>query len=324
VHPASKYFGISLPGVPQSVTTAITQIQQETGKRPNLVMYYQDWGTAANALAGVGNFNATEAENACAAGMLPMMTWESWNTTQDPPGQGVPYTQTAFDMKNILAGDFDTYIRKTAQAIASLGCPIAVRFDQEQNGFWYPWGISNIQQNGTDVTATAREYVEMWRHVERIFKAAHATNVLWVWSPNVQSINSAVLPALRESYPGPKWVNWIGIDGYYNSPSATFTNVFAPVMKQLAGFASNKPWLISETGVGESTPANKAAQITNVLDSVANDKRLIGLVYFEQHRSTDRADWLFNTSRQATKAFKAGIDNAAYASGQPGNGWYIP
>src|SRR5271154_6216021 len=67
LHPTSKYFGISLPGVPQSVTTPITQIQQETGKRPNLVMYYQDWGPAAQALAGVPNFNATEAENACAA-----------------------------------------------------------------------------------------------------------------------------------------------------------------------------------------------------------------------------------------------------------------
>jgi hypothetical protein len=324
LHPAHKYFGISLGGVPQSVTTPITQIQQETGKRPNLVMYYEDWGTAAQALAGVVNFNATAAENACAAGMLPMLTWESWDTTQTPPGQGVPFTQPAFDMKNIIAGQFDTYIRKTAEAIAAVGCPIALRFDQEENGFWYPWGISNTQQNGTDVTATASEYIAMWRHVETIFRSVHATNVLWVWSPNVQSKTSTGLPKLRDSYPGRNWVNWVGIDGYYNAPSQTFTGLMGPVMKQLSGFAAGKPWIIAETGVGDSTPTTKAAQIKNLLTAVATSKQLDGLVYFEQHRATDRANWLFTTSPQALQAFKAGIDKPVYASGQLGNAWYLP
>jgi hypothetical protein len=48
------------------------------------------------------------------------------------------------------------------------------------------------------------------------------------------------------------------------------------------------------------------------------------LVYFEQHRATDRANWLFTTSPQALQAFKAGIDKPVYASGQLGNAWYLP
>ncbi len=89
LHPARKYYGISMAGVPASVTTPITTISQETKKRPNLVMYYQDWG--AGAAKGKPNFNTTDAENACAAGMLPMVTWESWNglAYQPDPGRGV-------------------------------------------------------------------------------------------------------------------------------------------------------------------------------------------------------------------------------------------
>jgi hypothetical protein len=324
LHPAKKYFGISLAGVPQSVTTPITTIKQETGKRPNLVMYYQDWGTAAQALAGVPNFNATEAENACAAGMLPMMTWESWDTTQTTPGEGVSYTQPAFDMSNIIAGDFDQYIKETADAIASIGCPIAMRLDQEENGYWYPWGISNTTQNGTDVQATALEYIQMWRHVVRIFRAEGATNVIWTWSPNIQSLKSKILPPIGSSYPGNSWVNWVGLDGYYDSPTTTFANLLAPVLKQLSTVAPSKPWIISETGVAQSTAATKSAQITDLLDSVAGDSRLNGLIYFEQHKSTDRSNWLFTTSAKSLAAFKAGIDQKAYASGTPGDQWYLP
>jgi glycosyl hydrolase family 26 len=323
LHPAKKYFGISLAGVPQSVTTPITQIKQETGKRPNLVMYYQDWGTAAQAQAGVPNFNATEAENACAAGMLPMMTWESWDTTQTTAGQGVSYTQPAFNMSNIIAGNFDTYIKATADAIASIGCPIAVRLDQEPNGYWYPWGVNNTDEYPAGTAAAAALYIKMWRHVVRIFRAEDATNVLWVWSPNIQGPKAAALLPLKSLYPGPKWVDWVGIDGYYNSPTKTFTNLIVPTLDQLDTVAPRKPWILAETGVGSS--AAKASQITNMLDSVAADSRLNGFVYFEQHKSTDRNFWPFvDPSYPASlEAFRAGISQAIYASGKPGDKWYL-
>lgn len=320
LHPKHKYFGISLAGVPQSVTTPITQIKQETGKRPNLAMYYLSWGNAADAKAGDPNFDPTAAENSCAAGMLPMLTWQSWDTALTTPGEGVSYTQPAYNMKNIIGGQYDAYIKKTAEAIASIGCPIAVRFDQEQNGYWYPWGISNTDENGTDVNATAQEFVQMWRHVHRIFTAAHATNVLWVWSPNIQGAKPKVLPPMLASYPGPKWVDWVGVDGYLSHPFSTFANTLGPTLKQLDSVAPRKPWIISETAVGET--GHKASQIKNLLDSIAKDKRLNGIVWFEQHKASDRSNWMFTDSSAALNAFKKGIDQTVYASGKPGDSWY--
>ncbi|HTW21204.1 MAG TPA: glycosyl hydrolase [Mycobacteriales bacterium] len=325
LHPKKKYFGISLAGVPQSVTSPIDTIKNEVGKRPNLDMYYMDWGTAAHAEAGVPNFDPGAAENACAAGMLPMLTWESWDTTDTNATQGVAYTQQAFSMNRIIDGDFDAYIKKTAQAIASIGCPLALRFDQEPNGYWYPWGVTNPTEKplSDSIKQKAALYVRMWRHVHQIFTAAHATNVLWVWSPNIQSANGAKLVTFKQLYPGPSWVDWVGIDGYYNTPQRTFSTLFGSTIQQLIPVAPHKPWMLAETGVGSSS--RKPWQIKNLLDSIAKAKRFNGLVYFEQHKSTDRSFWPFNDPAHPNSlpAFKKGIDQKVYASGKPGDAWYL-
>ena len=46
------------------------------------------------------------------------------------------------------------------------------------NGNWFAWmeGVNGNQPG---------EYVAAWRHVHDIFTAVGATNVSWVWCPNV-------------------------------------------------------------------------------------------------------------------------------------------
>ena len=42
--------------------------------------------------------------------------------------------------------------------------------------------------------ATAARYVAMWHQVWKIFQAEGATNVLWTWSPNFQTLPKAGQP----------------------------------------------------------------------------------------------------------------------------------
>ena len=83
-------------------------------------------------------------------------------------------------------GSSIAYIRSWARALAAFDGPVRLRFAQEMNGDWYPWGAGT---NGN----TPAEFVSAWRHVHDIFAAAGATNVQWVWSP-VSGAPSAVLP----------------------------------------------------------------------------------------------------------------------------------
>ena len=115
--PPHKYYGVFVPGAPDNIaaitdpTPGSNTITAETGKQPNLVLYYQAWDSLAQKdVAGKTNFDMKGAENACAQGLLPMMTWESWDTTdisQTQPVGGVAYAQPDFSLYNINHGLFD-------------------------------------------------------------------------------------------------------------------------------------------------------------------------------------------------------------------------
>jgi hypothetical protein len=318
LHPKLKYYGISVSGAPSSLGP-IKTVAKQTGRTPNLVMYYQDWGRPSVAAAGTTtNFSPAGPKLACNAGLLPMMTWESWYWGDTTGGNGVNWNQTAYSIANVLSGKYDAYITKTAEAMKALNCPIALRFDQEPNGYWYPWGYLNTTVNGPVVTTSAAAYIKMWRHVYGIFAKVGATNVLWVWSPNVvpHTANSTA-PKLSASYPGRSYVDWIGIDGYYTTDHTTFASLFNPTIAQVTAIAPHKPWLIGETGV--ATGPNKPAQIKDLLTSVAKDSRFNGFIYLDSHKASDRSNWPFTTTPQALAAFKYGVANPVFAQAIPGS-----
>jgi mannan endo-1,4-beta-mannosidase len=324
LNPAHKYFGVFIQGAPHSLSRLDSSrnpesVKAETGKTPNLDMWFQAWD--ADATSGKSNFPTRDARAACSAGILPMMTWESWNTSvTSSANPGPAYAQKAFAAKTVTSGKYDIYIRNTALAIKSAGCPVAIRFDQEANGYWYPWGLTN--QGMGSLRDTPKQYIAMWRHVWNVFHTAGATNVLWVWSPNILS-GSAGQASLKASYPGSKYVDEVGIDGYFFAGTpTTFATRFGPTMAQLK-FAKAKRWMIAETAVGGAGPqssniTHKPTEITNLLDAVAANKQFNGLVYFDQFKSTAHANWLLNENAASERAFKAAINKKTYASAKPG------
>jgi hypothetical protein len=304
LHPAKKYYGIYVSRSPGDLGP-LNAVAAETGKHPNLSLYYEDWGSGA--ASGQVNFDHAATEHACHAGMLPMLTWESWDTADTGPN-GVAVTQPAFAPAKIARGKYDAYIRATARAMKATSCPIAVRFDQEVNSNWYPWGVATPGMHNSP-----HSYVAMWRHVRRIFRSVHATNVLWVWSPNIQSRAHPGLPALRKSYPGNHYVNWVGIDGYfYHHPNETFHGLFGPTITQLSRFAARKPWIIAECGVGSGP--SKPRQIASLLAGVAHSKRFDGVNYFDTNKPWNRSDWALDETSASLRAFRKGINRSAYAA----------
>jgi beta-mannanase len=200
----------------------------------------------------------------------------------------------------IAHGRYDTYIRATARAIKSIHCSLLLRFDQEPNGDWYPWGIGTVGMHNTSA-----QYVAMWRHVWRIFRNQHVHNVVWSWSPNL------LLPRhypLRALYPGNHYVDIVGLDGYLWHPQDTVHSILGPLMHGLSKFASKRPWFVAETGVASG--AHQAAGIRNLLHVVATNKHLHGFVYLDEPEP--RADWSFGSHPASVRAFRNGIARHVY------------
>jgi mannan endo-1,4-beta-mannosidase len=259
-----KYLGVTIKGAPTSMTP-IKSFAQAIGKKPNIIELYESFED---------NFDASGVRTVYQYGSLPLISWE-------------PFT---VKLASIAAGSQDKYLKAYAKAVRTLNLPVAITFAHEMNGNWYPWGRQ---------AATAADFVTAWRHIHNVFVAAGATNVIWVWTPNV--INPAPQVPLPSVYPGDKYVDWIGMDGYFtHRGQVTFATLFGPTITAVRKF-TNKPMLIVETAAEPGT--SRPDEIADLYDGVANTPGLLGFVWFDNRGS---ANWRINDDRSAVTAFKNG------------------
>ncbi len=138
-----------------------------------------------------------------------------------------------------------------------------------------------------------------WRHIVRLFCGQGADNVTWLWT--IQADQSGT-GSIRSWWPGDNYVTWVGIDGYYDNPSDTFTNVFVPTIHNVQDFIG-KPILLSEAAV---TPgARQYANINNLFEGMAKYKTL-GLVWSDTE-TLSRQDWRLEGNPAAEAAFRVGV-----------------
>ncbi len=206
-------------------------------------------------------------------------------------------------LRAIAHGAQDPALRTWAEEAASWGYPFLLRFDFEMNGQWFSWGTRPINHN------PPTSFVAAWRHVHRIFTAAGATNVQWVWCPNIDPYHT--MTNLRRLYPGNAYVDWTCLDGYNrDQPWMSFSRLFADTYHRIMKLAPSKPMIIGEvasTGHG----GNKAHWIRNMFHALATRFRHIhGVIWYDKYGlRTERAprDWPIERSKSASAAFSKGI-----------------
>jgi mannan endo-1,4-beta-mannosidase len=263
--PASPLVGVYEPGAPGS-WSPITEFTNATGVKPRIAVYYSAWNDP---------FSTSFAQAAWDHDAYVLVQLEPKGVT----------------LASVAAGASDTYLRSYADAIVAFGHPVILSFGHEMNGTWYSWG------DGHTSPAT---FVAAWRHVVRVFRAAGAANVTWLWTVN--SIAGAA-SSLSRWWPGAAWVDWTGIAGYYFRATDTFGSVFGSTIAVIRTFSS-APLLIAETAV--ATTPNRESQIGALFASVRAE-RLAGVVWFdkEQHAGLYHQDWRLENDPSALAAFTA-------------------
>ena len=294
--PASVYIGVHMPLTDMSL---VSSFETDAQKPVAIVMWYQHWGETD----GYQYFQPGWLSAVRANGSIPLVTWDPWN-----PSLGA--NQPTYSLQNIINGNFDSYIVQWAQASRAWGHPYFLRFAPEMNGYWFPW---SEQVNGNK----AGQFVLAWRHVHDIFTAQGATNVTWVWSPNIIFSNS--IP-LAELYPGNSYVDWSAMDGYnWGTVGAwhswtPFASLFGPTYQAILGI-TYKPMMIAETASTE-VGGNKATWITDAFTTqiVNNFPHIKAFVWFDLDKETD---WRIESSSASQIAFAAAMHSGSYASN-----WY--
>lgn len=206
-------------------------------------------------------------------------------------GGAVPLVQMDPDNISLAAianGKYDGYLETYAKAVRAYHNPVILSFGHEMNGYWYSWGYTHT---------SPKDFVDAWRHIVTLFRAAGARNVTWLWTINTIHSQTNV-PSPRPWWPGSNFVTWIGIDGYYINRSAVFVSVFGPTIVNVRTL-TKKPILIAETSAAPTTD-----QPTKISDLFAG-VRLYGLLGFIWFDAVDVVDWRLSSSA-AIAAFRDG------------------
>ncbi|HUE77205.1 MAG TPA: glycosyl hydrolase [Longimicrobiales bacterium] len=295
--PDRLLFGAYTDGVP-STLEGITDLERSLATTFPLIQLYTAWGDEP-----AQHFPRRVLDAIATLGSIPVVTWEPWLSTFEPrlhPQLPLRAERDRNGLSGVARGDYDFYIDAWAREAAAFQRPILVRFAHEMNDpYRYPWGPHNN---------APQDFIGAWRRVVDRFRAAGATNVLWVWSPHVAYAGYEVY------WPGDDYVDWVGtgVLNYgtvaYWSGWWSFQEIFGTRYDFLAGFG--KPIMIAELA-SLTVGGDRADWYRQAFSDLGRYPAVRALLFF--HVDDDRTvtrqalDWSFAGDSTTLTAVREGM-----------------
>jgi hypothetical protein len=245
------------------------------------------------------NFKSEPLKDAIEKSAIPMMDMDSDGVT----------------LSALNSGSKDGELKKWAEEVKEYGKPFFFRWQWEMNLL--------STQLGSEASKKPKEYVEVWQRFHNIADSVGATNITWVWCPNVIFSGSTPLKSL---YPGNKYVDWTCMDGYNHGTKTSesggwksFNSVFSETYSALTSkeFEGNsKPIMIGETAsteAGGSKPEWIAEGLGNYLPN--NFPGIKAVLWFNWNITEGGTewDWPIESSAASTASFANAISSPYYA-----------
>jgi endoglucanase len=181
------------------------------------------------------------------------------------------------------------------------------------NYAWQP------DSHGASAEAPAK-YAAAWRRMVGIFRAQGASNVRWVFNPNVgNAFTHSASGATHWNwyanyYPGDTYVDYVGAHGF-NGPTvwggawqsfATMTDGGDAdhMLSDLASRYPTKPIIIGEFASQEGSAGQKAQWISDAYARMRANPRVVGAVWFN---ASKEADWRVESSASALDAYRSAM-----------------
>lgn len=272
-------FGVSAPSGPLAAAE-LDSVSTAVGTDLDFVLWFEDFASGPPLL---------ELDAVALRGATPVITWEPWLWRSDTSEWIVP---------KINSGCYDDYVDHWAAELADRSEEILLRFGHEFNGTWYPWSPAG----GT----SAQSYVDAWRRIHRRFAARGADNVRWVWCP---SAGMPERPRLAQWYPGDDVVDILGVDGYNWGATRpwsawrTVGDIFGDDVRELTELVETAPILVTEVACA-GAGGDKPAWITELVEWLAAEPRVTGLIWFDHDKETD---WRLCSPPAAAAAMAAAL-----------------
>jgi hypothetical protein len=167
-----------------------------------------------------------------------------------------------------------------APNIARLRIPITISFGSEMNGPWYSWGGAHFKPS---------IFIRAWRHVHDLLSGTNAGPLItWMWQPSAIHFST---PSPVPWWPGARYVNIIGLDGYFVLPRDNFDVIFQKTINRMRA-KTTVPIMVGETSIGWHT-GHALLDMQRLFRGIRRF-HLKGLVWFNIHQhstSIYHEDW---------------------------------
>lgn len=263
----------------------LKDFEKLVNKKMAIAHVYRDWGELPQE-----NF-VTELQQLDKAGWMPMVS-SSPHYERDCNAPGVPLYAA------IAQGKCDVLLSEIARSFKAYGKPVLFRFAWEVNVPTLPWSLSMTK-------STTGDYVSAWRRFHDIMKQEGATNVKWVFSPNVKSYAQDL--SYKYIYPGDDVVDWVALDGYNWGTTqnwskwSSFTDIFKDSYDEMAILAPNKPLMIAEIN-SANVGGDQSEWLADALGTQIpnNFPKVKAVVLFDEDKTaTDGVDWRIENSNKS-------------------------
>ncbi len=263
------YFGATLEGYPIN-KRKLTNVSNEFGIKPDLIVFFLMWPKKEDIAKG---FNLTfSLRSIDTFGSVACISWE-------PMFLQNSYEQVVLK-DDIVNGLYDKYLDEFIFQIKSFNKSVIIRFAHEMNLSRYHWGVleDNYNENSPDI------YIEMFRYIFDYFKKKKVKNALFAFCPNVDSVPKTSWNKIKNYYPGDKYVDILGMDGYnwgtcaseknlgWVSSWRSFNETFKNTLRELRKLSLFKPIIIFETA-----SAKKGGDRTLWLQEALKDARKLDI-----------------------------------------------
>ena len=287
----------------------ILKFEKLVGGRPAIIASSSYWGEQS--------FPTANLELITRHGAIPIIYWSPWDK---------PYDESKgpdrFSLREILAGSWDDYIDRWADAAAKFGKPFFVSLCNEMNGDWFPWsGVFYGGENGGPELFKAA-----WRHIVDRVRACGAHNITWVFHVNNYPGINDEWNTMQQYYPGPDYVDWLGLSVYgkqfrADGNWAEFHDLIDWPYKEICAVDPSKPVMLAEFGTGDFPKSgSKAAWITDAFEEIPKYPRIKAAVYWHerwQNEDGTYSDLRVGSSPPVLTAFRAGIATPPWKGAPP-------
>ena len=291
----------------------IEDFEQMVGKHQAIIVSSSYWGEQ--------NFPSDNLNVIWRHGSLPLVFWSPWDKPYEED-----HGPDKFSLTEILAGKWDEYIDKLADAARSFGHPMIVVFGVEMNGTWFPWsgayygGAQWVPEynnwKGPETFRRAYRYV-----VDRV-RARGTPNIKWMFHTNNYPYPYETWNSAAAYYPGSNYVDWLGLSvygqQYKDEPNPDIPSLVDWPYEEMSRLDPHKPIMIAEWATGEFPLAtappsamHKPAWVEQGLELFRTRyPRIKAALYW--HERWQNADGSYsnlrvNSSVESLRAYRSGV-----------------